>query len=46
MFGTIRILNLAIEVESVPNRGTTVRFTLLVRQLGPTAPQPEEELVT
>jgi len=34
-----------MEVESVPNRGTTVRFNLPVRQVGRTAPQAEEELV-
>jgi signal transduction histidine kinase len=35
-----------MEVESIPNRGTTVRFNLPVRQLGRPAPQPEEELVS
>ena len=35
-----------MEVESIPNRGTTVRFNLPVRQFGRTAEQPEEELVT
>lgn len=35
-----------IGVESVPNRGTTVRFNLPVRQLGRSLPQPEEELVS
>jgi two-component system, NtrC family, sensor kinase len=36
-----------MEVESVPNRGTTVRFNLPVRQVGrPAAPQPEQELVS
>jgi len=35
-----------MEVESVPNRGTTVRFNLPVRQVGHPAPQPEEELVS
>jgi len=35
-----------MEVESVPNRGTTVRFNLPVRQVGRPAPQPEEELVS
>ncbi|HVP51603.1 MAG TPA: ATP-binding protein [Terriglobales bacterium] len=35
-----------MEVESVPNRGTTVRFNLPVRQAGHPAPQPEEELVS
>jgi signal transduction histidine kinase len=35
-----------MEVESVPNRGTTVRFNLPVRQLGRPVPQPEEELVS
>ncbi len=34
-----------MEVESIPNRGTTVSFNLPVRQLGRVAPQPEEELV-
>ena len=34
-----------MEVESVPNRGTTVRFNLPVRQLGRSVPQLEEELV-
>jgi len=35
-----------MEVESVPNRGTTVRFNLPVRQVGRPAPEPEEELVS
>ena len=35
-----------MEVESVPNRGTTVRFNLPVRQVGHPAPQPDEELVS
>ena len=35
-----------MDVESVPNRGTTVRFNLPVRQFGPAVMQPEEELVT
>ena len=35
-----------MEVESVPNRGTTIRFNLPVRQAGHPAPQPEEELVS
>ena len=35
-----------MEVESVPNRGTTVRFNLPVRQVGRPATQPEEELVS
>ena len=32
-----------MEVESIPNRGTTVSFNLPVRQLGQVAPQPEQE---
>jgi signal transduction histidine kinase len=35
-----------MEVESVPNRGTTIRFNLPVRQAGRPAPEPEEELVS
>ena len=33
-------------VESIPSRGTTVRFNLPVRQAGQPAPEPEEELVS
>jgi len=35
-----------MEVESIPNHGTTVHFNLPVRQLGRSVPQPEEELVS
>ena len=35
-----------MEVESIPNRGTTVHFNLPVRQLGRPAPEQEEELVS
>ena len=35
-----------MEVDSMPNRGTTVHFNLPVRQMGQPAPQPEEELVS
>ena len=35
-----------MEVESAPNRGTTVRFNLPLRQYGPSVMQPEEELVS
>lgn len=35
-----------MEVESVPQRGTTVRFNLPIRQMGRPAPQMEEELVS
>lgn len=35
-----------MEVESIPGRGTTVRFNLPVRQFGPIVTQPEEELVS
>lgn len=34
-----------ISAESVPNRGTTVRFTLPIRQEGRTVPQQEEVVV-
>lgn len=34
-----------ITAESVPNRGTTVRFTLPIRQEGRTVPQTEEVVV-
>jgi len=39
----VRSHNGEMEVESVPNRGTTVRFNLPMRHLGRPAPQPEEE---
>jgi len=35
-----------MEIESVPTRGTTIRFNLPVHQSGRVAPQPEEELVS
>ena len=34
-----------MDVESIPNRGTTVRFNLPIRQLGRPVSEPEEELV-
>ena len=35
-----------MEVESIPNHGTTVHFNLPVRQSGRSVPQQEEELVS
>ena len=41
----VRSHNGEMEVESVPNRGTTVRFNLPMRHLGRPTAQTEEELV-